>query len=66
MPSIVKELAVEARDSRLEQTIHTYVKDMNRDKLESYAIGQLDDYYTNVASDEEVDEFINDNQYLPF
>jgi hypothetical protein len=39
---------------------------MDRDKLESYAIGQLDDYYTNVASDEEVDEFIKQHEYLPF
>jgi len=31
--SIVKELAVEARDSRLEQTIHTYVNDRNETNL---------------------------------
>jgi secreted protein with Ig-like and vWFA domain len=64
--SIVKELAAERRDERIEETVTRYVDDMNLEQLMDYTISQMNDYYTNTASEEEVEQFIKDNEYLPF
>ena len=64
--SIVKELVDERFQARIDQTIRTYVSNMNRDDLEKLQSGVLDDYYNNVASHEEREEFLNEHEELPF
>tara|TARA_Y100000780_G_scaffold53809_1_gene46065 strand:+ start:525 stop:725 length:201 start_codon:yes stop_codon:yes gene_type:complete len=66
MPSIVKELVDERFQERIDKTIKTYVKNMNRDDLEHKLIGHLDDYYNNVATHEEREEFLREHEELPF
>ena len=66
MPSIVKELWVDERTKRIEETVARYVDNMNQDQLINYVISQMNDYYTNTASEEEVEEFIKNYEYLPF
>ena len=66
MPSIVKELWVDNRTQRIEDTVDRKVDNMNEDSLIEYAKTSLKDYYLNVASEEEIDEFLKVNEYLPF
>ena len=66
MPSIVKELWVDERTQRIEDTVDRHVDDIDMDGLLEYAKTNMKDYYNNVASEEEVDKFIKDNEYLPF
>ena len=66
MPSIVKELVDERFQERIDKTIRTYVSNMNRDDLEHKLISSLDDYYNNVATHEEREEFLRDHEELPF
>ena len=66
MPSIVKELWVDNRTQRIEDTVDRKVDNMNEDSLIEYAKTSLKDYYNNVASEEEIDEFLKVNEYLPF
>ena len=66
MPSIVKELWDDNRTQRIEDTVNRHVDNMNNDKLLEELKTNLKDYYLNVASYEEVEQFINDNEYLPF
>jgi chemotaxis methyl-accepting protein methylase len=64
--SIVKELSDERFQERLDTTFRTYVKNMSRDGLEHRVIGSLDDYYNNVATQEEREEFLREHEELPF
>ena len=64
--SIVKELVDERFQERIDKTIKTYVRNMSRDQLEHRVIGNLDDYYNNVASHEEREEFLREHEELPF
>ena len=66
MPSIVKEIWVDNRIQRIEDTVDRKVDNMNEDSLIEYAKTSLKDYYNNVASEEEIDEFLKVNEYLPF
>ena len=64
--SIVKELWVDERTQRIEDTVDRHVDDIDMDGLLEYTKTNMKDYYLNVASEEEVDKFIKDNEYLPF
>ena len=64
--SVVKELVDERFQERIDKTIKTYVRDMKRVDLEHKLISNLDDYYNNVATDEEREEFLNEHEELPF
>ena len=64
--SIVKELWIDNRTQRIEDTVDRKVDNMNEDSLIEHVKTSLKDYYGNVASEEEVDKFIKDNEYLPF
>ena len=66
MPSIVKELWVDNRTQRIEDTVDRKVDNMNEDALIEHVKTSLKDYYNNVASEEEIDEFLKENEYLPF
>ena len=66
MPSIVKELWVDERTQRIEDTVDRHVDDIDMEGLLEYTKTNMKDYYLNVASEEEVDKFIKDNEYLPF
>jgi len=66
MPSIVKELWVDERTQRIEETVDRKVDNMNEDSLIESLKTSLKDYYLNVASEEEIDEFLKVNEYLPF
>ena len=56
--SIVKELVDERFQERIDKTIKTYVKGLDYDDAERMLLSHLDDYYNNVASKEEVEQFI--------
>jgi len=64
--SIVKELWIDNRTQRIEDTVDRHVDDMDMDGLLEHTKTNMKDYYVNVASEEEVDKFIKDNEYLPF
>ena len=64
--SIVKELWIDNRTQRIEDTVDRKVDNMNEDSLIEYVKTSLKDYYNNVASEEEIDEFLKVNEYLPF
>ena len=64
--SIVKELWVDNRTQRIEDTVARLVDHMDEGSLEEYTKTHKKDYYLNVASEEEVDEFLKENEYLPF
>ena len=64
--SIVKELWVDERTQRIEDTVDRHVDDIDMEGLLEYTKTNMKDYYLNVASEEEVDKFIKDNEYLPF
>ena len=64
--SIVKELWIDNRIQRIEETVDRKVDNMNEDSLIEYVKTSLKDYYNNVASEEEIDEFLKVNEYLPF
>ena len=64
--SIVKELVDERFQGRIDKTLKTYVENMGRDELEHKLIANLDDYYNNVASHEEREEFLREYEYIPF
>ena len=57
---------VNKRIQRIEDTVDRHVDDLDMEGLLEYAKTNMKDYYNNVASEEEVDEFIKDNEYLPF
>jgi len=64
--SIVKELWVDERTQRIEDTVDRHVDDIDMDGLLEYTKTNMKDYYLNVASEEEVDLFLKENEYLPF
>ena len=66
MPSIVKEIWVDNRIQRIEETVDRKVDNMDEDALIEHVKTSLKDYYNNVASEEEIDEFLKVNEYLPF
>ena len=66
MPSIVKELFDERFQERIDATIKTYVKGLDHNDTERMLLSHLDDYYNNVATHEEREEFLNEHEELPF
>ena len=64
--SIVKELWIDNRTQRIEETVVRVVDEMDMNSLIKYAIQQMNDYYNNVASHEEREEFLREHEELPF
>ena len=51
---------------RIEDTVDIVVDNMDVKDLVEYTAHSLKDYYVNVASVEEIDELLRDNEPLPF
>ena len=51
---------------RIEDTVDIVVDNMDVKDLVEYTAHSLKDYYVNVASEEEVEELLRDNEPLPF
>ena len=51
---------------RIEDTVDIVVDNMVVKDLVAYTASSLKDYYVNVASEEEVEELLRDNETLPF
>ena len=51
---------------RIEDTVDIVVDNMDVKDLVAYTASSLIDYYVNVASEEEVEELLRDNEPLPF
>ena len=49
---------------RVENTVDRVVDNMNVEDLVKYAASSLKDYYVNVASSEEVEQLLHDNEPL--
>ena len=64
--SIVKEIAVERFQERIDKTIITFVNGLDYNDAERMLISHLDDYYNNVATHEEREEFLREHEELPF
>ena len=64
--SVVKELVDERFQERIDKTIKTYVKGLNYNDAERMLLSHLDDYYNNVATHEEREEFLREHEELPF
>jgi len=50
----------------IKEAIKRKVDHMDEGSLEFYTKTSMQDYYLNVASEEEVEQFIKDHEYLPF
>ena len=64
--SVIKELETEHFQERVDRTIKTYVKGLDYNDAERMLLSLLDDYYNNVASHEEREEFLREHEELPF
>ena len=53
-----EQMSEDKRIERIEETVSLYVDDMSLDHLKDIARSNMNDYYCNVASDEEVQVFI--------
>ena len=51
---------------RIEDTVDIVVDNMDVKDLVPYTASSLKDYYVNVASEEEIEELLRDNEPLPF
>ena len=51
---------------RIEDVVDIVVDNMDVKDLVQYTAHSLKDYYVNVASEEEVEELLRDNEPLPF
>ena len=51
---------------RIEDTVDIVVDNMDVKDLVQYTAHSLKDYYVNVASEEEIEELLRDNETLPF
>ena len=51
---------------RIEDTVDIVVDNLDVKDLVAYTASSLKDYYVNVASEEEVEELLRDNEPLPF
>ena len=51
---------------RIEDTVDIVVDNMDLEDLISYTASSLKDYYINVASEEEIEQLLSDNEPLPF
>lgn len=51
---------------RIEDTVDIVVDNMDVKDLVQYTAHSLKDYYVNVASEEEIEELLRDNEPLPF
>ena len=51
---------------RIEDTVDIVVDNMDVKDLVAYTAHSLKDYYVNVASVEEIEELLRDNEPLPF
>tara|TARA_B100001250_G_C19096347_1_gene484952 strand:- start:176 stop:373 length:198 start_codon:yes stop_codon:yes gene_type:complete len=64
--SVVKERYAERFIERVEETVDRYIDNMDLEQLVEYTATSMKDYYVNVASGEEVDEFLKEYEPLPF
>ena len=64
--SVVKEQYSERYIERIEEAVVRVVDDMDLNALTQYAVQQMSDYYKHTAPDKEVEEFLSDNEPLPF
>ena len=64
--SVVKEQYSERYIERIEDTVDIVVDNMDVKDLVEYTASSLKDYYVNVASEEEIEELLRDNEPLPF
>jgi hypothetical protein len=55
----------EHRTQLLEKCIHNHVYDMKPEELVGFAVKKLLDHF-HFAETNEIDKFINENQYKPF
>lgn len=53
-----EQMSEDKRIERIEETVSLYVEDMSLEHLKNIARSNMNDYYCNVASDEEVQVFI--------
>lgn len=53
-----EQMSEDKRIERIEETVSLYVEDMSLEHLKNIARSNMNDYYCNVASDEEVQIFI--------
>ena len=63
-------IGIDIRDDErtrcIKEAVNRKVDHMDEGSLEFYTKTSMQDYYLNVAAKEEVDQFIKDNEYLPF
>ena len=64
--SLVKEIYTQRFIERVEETVDRYVDNMDLKQIVEYTATSMKDYYVNVASSEEVDEFLKEYEPLPF
>ena len=64
--SIPKEICIKNRIQRITETVDRKVDHMDEGTLEFYTKINMKEYYLNTASEEEVDKFLKENEYLPF
>ena len=64
--SVVKEQYSERYIERIEEAVVRVVDDMDLNALTQYAVQQMREYYKHTARDKEVEEFLSDNEPLPF
>ena len=53
-----EQMSEDKRIERIEETVFLYVEDMKKEHLKDIVRSNMNDYYCNVASDEEVQIFI--------
>ena len=53
-----EQMSEDNRIERIEETVFLYVEDMKKEHLKDIVRSNMNDYYCNVASDEEVQIFI--------
>ena len=53
-----EQMSEDNRIERIEETVFLYVEDMKKEHLKNIVRSNMNDYYCNVASDEEVQIFI--------
>ena len=53
-----EQMSEDNRIERIEETVSLYVEDMKKEHLKDIVKSNMNDYYCNVASDEEVQVFI--------
>jgi len=64
--STTKEIWIGNRIQRITETVDRKVDHMDEGTLEFYTKTNMKDYYLNIASEEEVDLFLKENEHEPF